>query len=546
MALQICPISSLEKVFLDGGFDPTPYTAASALRGEQFSYQLALRLEGAPRSDVWVSASGPLAGHVALAQVMNVASELPAYPETDDFYLRKQPGLYPDLLTPLPGGRMTLLPGAWRALWVRVSVPEDQPAGEQTITLRFTGKDGQPLGESAFTLTVIPAALPEQTLVYTNWFHCDCIATYYGDEVFSEAHWRRIGQFMALYRASGATCILTPVLTPPLDTEVGGERPTAQLVGIRQQGGRYSFDFSLLKRYLDLARSHGIERFEISHFFSQWGAAHAPKVIAEVDGQPRRIFGWETDAAGVPYRAFLAQFIPALLDFLRGQGVLEACYFHISDEPSLEHLDSYRAAREGVAGLLAGCQIMDALSNYDFYEQGLVDHPIPANNHIEPFLEHRVPGLWTYYCCGQHVDVSNRFIAMPSCRNRVLGCQLFKYDIAGFLQWGYNFYYSQYSTYPVNPFQTTDALQAFPSGDAFVVYPGPEGPLPSLRLWVFHEALQDMRAMQLLAGRIGKQAVTALIDEGLDAPVTFSAYPHSAAYVLSLREKINRRIAETC
>ena len=189
---------------------------------------------------------------------------------------------------------------------------------------------------------------------------------------------------------------------------------------------------------------------------------------------------------------------------------------------------------------------MDALSNYDFYAQGLVDHPVPASNHIEPFLAHQVPELWTYYCCSQHRDVSNRFIAMPSCRNRVLGCQLFKYDIAGFLQWGYNFYYSQYSAYPVNPFLTTDAVQAFPSGDAFVVYPGPEGPLPSLRLWVFHEALQDMRAMQLLAERIGKDAVTALIDEGLDAPVTFSAYPHSAAYVLALREKINRRIAETC
>ena len=546
MTLHINPISSLEKVFLEGDFNPAPYTAASALRGERFSYQLALRLTDSPRADVAVAVDGPLADCVVLSQVVNVPSELPAYPETDDFYLRKRPGLYPDLLAPLPGGRMTLPPEAWRALWVQVTVPEDQAAGDYPVTVRFTAKDGQTLAESTFTLSVIPAALPEQTLVYTNWFHCDCIASYYGDEVFSEAHWARIGQFMALYRASGATCILTPVLTPPLDTEVGGERPTVQLVGIRQQGDRYSFDFSRLGRYLDLARSHGIERFEIAHFFTQWGAAHAPKVIAEVDGQPRRIFGWETDAAGAPYRAFLAQLIPALADYLRGRRVLDNCYFHISDEPSLEHLDSYRAAREGVVGLLAGCKIMDALSNYDFYAQGLVDHPVPASNHIEPFLAHQVPELWTYYCCSQHRDVSNRFIAMPSCRNRVLGCQLFKYDIAGFLQWGYNFYYSQYAAYPVNPFLTTDAVQAFPSGDAFVVYPGPEGPLPSLRLWVFHEALQDMRAMQLLAERIGKDAVTALIDEGLDAPVTFSAYPHSAAYVLALREKINRRIAETC
>ena len=55
------------------------------------------------------------------------------------------------------------------------------------------------------------------------------------------------------------------------------------------------------------------------------------------------------------------------------------------------------------------------------------------------------------------------------------------------------FYYSQFSIKPLNPYICTDADGAFPAGDSFVVYPGEDGePEDSLRLEVFHEALQDV------------------------------------------------------
>lgn len=47
--------------------------------------------------------------------------------------------------------------------------------------------------------------------------------------------------------------------------------------------------------------------------------------------------------------------------------------------------------------LIEGYPMLDALSNYEFYEQGLVDRPVAATNHIEPFLEQNVPELWAYY-----------------------------------------------------------------------------------------------------------------------------------------------------
>ena len=146
--------------------------------------------------------------------------------------------------------------------------------------------------------------------------------------------------------------------------------------------------------------------------------------------------------------------------------------FHISDEPREKDLETYRAAKESLGDMLKGFHTFDALSSYEFYRHGLVDKPVPGNNEIEEFLEHGLTEMWTYYCTGQFYEVSNRFMSMPSARNRIYGVQLYKYDIIGILHWGYNFYNTQFSIERINPYEVTDSGNAFPSGDPFLVYPG--------------------------------------------------------------------------
>ena len=65
--------------------------------------------------------------------------------------------------------------------------------------------------------------------------------------------------------------------------------------------------------------------------------------------------------------------------------------------------------------------------------------------------------------------------------------------------------------------------------------------MDSIRLMLVQQALQDQRAMQLLESLSDRETVLKLIDEGVE-PITFSKYPHDDAYVLGLREKINREI----
>ncbi len=559
MKLELKLVSALEKVFLDEA--PAREAAGhSALRNELSSFQAAfiLRLE---KDEGWrdtqplrLEIESPLKECVRVRRVVHVPVRMSSFRRSDEDYLRPAPGLFPDLLQDLQPHAVKAFLDQWDTLWFDVDPQGRFPAGEYPITIRlFPGeenvREGMPdpavaLAEATYTLTIIGADLPKQTLRHTKWLHTDCLADWYRVPVFSEEYWRIVENYMANMAARGINTVLTPIHTPPLDTRVGGERPTVQLVDVFCDGGKWSFGFEKLDRWVETARRAGIEYFEMAHFFTQWGARFAPKIVARVDGERRRVFGWDTDGTGEEYAAFLREYVPALCARLRALGVFENCYFHISDEPSADHLEGYIKAKEIVKPLLGGGVIIDALSDVSFYLSGAVEKPVPAVNHIVPFLEANVPGLWCYYCIGQNYKVANIFIGMPSYRNRVYAEMLYKYDIEGILQWGYNFWYAQYSDYQINPFIDTESDGFSLSGDAFQVYPGRDGaPVDSIRHMVSFQALEDLRAMRLLESLAGREAVLALIDGGLETGVTFDEYPRSAQYLLDLREKINREIA---
>ncbi len=548
--MRVKIVSSLEKCFLDESIlDKPALNGISMLKNERYSFQICydtIEKIDCTNNTFQIQVESPLLPHISMYKVQSIPSAFPCYPNaTDDNYLRTQPGLYPDLLEPIDSDSRLAAKTALQAVWVEVEPQGNVTAGTYPITFAFIEKENGEVARISTEVEIIDASLPEQELIFTQWFYPDCLMQYYGVETYSEEHWSIIEAFMRNARKYGQNMILTPVLSPELDTYIGGYRPVTQLVQISLENGKYRFDFDKLDRWVDLCDKVGIEYFEINHFFSQWGAAACPQVIATVDGEEKRIFGWDTASDSEEYKTFLHALIPEMLAYLkRKNGADRRCYFHISDEPNLQKLENYAKASRILSDLVEGYPVIDALSKYDFYEQGLVKNPIPATNHIQPFLDHGVKNLWTYYCCVQNLDVANRFFAMPSARNRIIGTQLYKFEIAGFLHWGYNFYNTQFSYEQINPFVCSDAGAFFPSGDAYSVYPGKNGtPWPSLRQVVFGEALQDLRALKLCQQLYGRDYTMQLLEEGIE-PIAFDSYPKDADYLLNLRRRLNRAIAE--
>lgn len=535
MDFKTVQVSSLQRVFLDGRCDLTEHNCDSVLKGERYSYQIAYKSSEKFFAEIVIDS--PLSQFITGRSVGNVPSELPVYESDCEFCERNEPGLFPDVLFPIENNRVLIKRQNFYALWITVDLPKDMDAGDYEIKIKLK-KDGETISENIFGLHVINAVLPEQKLIYTQWFHSDSIANYYKIPVFCEKFWALVESFIKAAVHTGVNMLLTPVFTPPLDTEIGGERLTVQLVDVKLENGKYSFGFDRFIRWVRLAQKCGIKYFEISHLFSQWGAKYTPKIMAEVNGRQKRIFGWETSADSIEYDEFLSAFIPQLIKVIRSLGIEKSTFFHISDEPNEDQIESYSMAKSAVAPLLEDFPIIDALSDYSFYESGIINNPIPCTNDIESFIEKGFPHPWTYYCCGQGGKLSNRFFGMPLSTTRIIGFQLFKYGIEGFLQWGFNFYNSQYSLRSIDPFAVTDADSAFPSGDSFTVYPGKSGAIESVRSEVFFQALQDMRALTLLCDRIGKKRTIAAVEADFGI-ITFFDYPRGTEKMLNLRKSVN-------
>ena len=545
MKLIMKQVSSLEKI-RGGKVDGiAPVGNVTLLQGESFSYQIAL--ETSDRTTTALTLESPLEQYITLYSVKATPADFPVYSDADDDYLIKEPGLMPDLLLPLckenPFVRTTENASA---VWVKVDLPRNIAAGHYPVTVTATASAGKNSDTAAVSqtmwLNVLKAELPEQKTIVTQWFHVDCIADIHEVPIYSEEHWALIDKYMALASEVGINMILTPVITPPLDTAVGTTRPCTQLTKIEKNGDTYSFDFSLMDRWLALCEKNNMKYFEISHLFSQWGLEYAPNIKVTENGVESYLFGWHVKSQSEEYAHFLKQFVPALIAYLKEKGVKERCWFHMSDEPHANHLDAYRYAHDLVVPMLEGCPTMDALSDYDFYEEGLVPHPVTSINHMDRFLENKVQNQWAYYCCGQYKKVGNRFLAMPSYRNRILGLQMYKFNIEGFLQWGYNFYYAQLSRGLINPYLTTSSEKAFPSGDAFSVYPVKDGVAPSLRAVIFKEALNDMEVCRKLEQYIGKEKVVAMIDGYAGMDVSFTEYPRNNTYIPQLMEQMKAEI----
>lgn len=533
MNINIKQVSSLERIFLDGKCIMNEIDGGAAFKGERISYQLAYNSDSVVEGNV--SVKSEFADYITVRSVGNVPSEIPIWAEHDDYYERTEPGLFPDVLFPLENGALSIKRQNWYSLWVTADIPEDIAAGSYDIEITVSAEDFT--ASKVFTVEVMDAVLPEQTLIYTNWFHADCIADFFNEPVFTERYWKILGEFMKAAARTGMNMILTPVFTPPLDTKIGGERTTVQLVDVSVTDSGYKFNFDKLRRWIKLAKESGLKYFEISHLFSQWGAVATPKVIA--DG--KKLFGWETKATSDEYKEFLHAFLPELIEVIKEEKIEDKTFFHVSDEPSVEQLESYKAAKDIIKDIVKDFPIIDALSEYELYENGAVECPIPCTNNAEEFVNRGYEHHWTYYCCGQREKVSNRFFAMPLARTRIIGLQLYLYKMEGFLQWGFNFYNAHHSLRHINPYLVTDADGTFPSGDSFMVYPYEDSAIESIRSVVFYEALQDMRALQLWEKLAGREAVENEIKKNF-GEITFTEYPRGEENFNKLRSMINENI----
>ena len=134
-------------------------------------------------------------------------------------------------------------------------------------------------------------------------------------------------------------------------------------------------------------------------------------------------------------------------------------------------------------------------------------------------------------------------MAMSGARTRFIGTQFWKYRIAGFLQWGFNFYYNCGSYDLINPYLNSTGSGWVPSGDTYSVYPASDGTaLESVRINQFREGLDDMRALYLLESLAGREKALSAVEE-IAGEIVFSKCVCDSGRMLAIRDRIDSMIA---
>jgi hypothetical protein len=465
-------------------------------RNERFSFQLAVRNPDAEPISVEVAAGNPPGWTVRIRKVGYVPIRHLNTETSDDE--RDVPGCIPGFVPdPLfDGSEILVPPRETHSFWFSVLPASPTQPGPSRIKLKV--KVGGRVTRSHLVRFRVHDVMikPRRGFSVTNWFYLDALIDRYGTNLFDRAFWRILPRYLENLVDHGQDTLYVPVFTPPLD---GVKRPSQLLRVSRKDGGGYAFDWRDVKRYVCLARQSGIEKFEWCHLFTQWGAKNAIHIYAGQGAGESLLWPAGTRATSQIYRRFLADYLPALHRFLKREALEGVSYHHVSDEPGEKDLPGYRRARELLGEMAPWMRVMDAVSEIAYGRSGLTDRPIPSIRTALDFAAEGIPS-WCYYCCGPRGRYLNRLVDTPLAKIAMHGFLFYRWPFEGFLHWGCNYWYRRGSREMIDPFSVQDG-HGWPNwayGDTFVVYPGRDGPIDSIRWEVFGESLRTYALLQTL------------------------------------------------
>lgn len=358
-----------------------------------------------------------------------------------------------------PAGPAERIEAPTMAFRLQVRVPAAARPGRRTIEIEIvSGADRQTL---AWHIEVRRAVVPPVgagSFPYTNWCDFDQMATRHGLAPWSPAYWAMVRRYAALMVRLRQNSILLP-----LSTFMDGE----------------AVNESRLKRLVTLFTRAGMHWIEGGH-----AGGLCPKGVppASLEGHAR-----------------IARVLTQLRRTIARNGWESRWLQHVRDEPRGDACAAYRDLTGLVRKYMPGIRLIDAIMDRSLV--GTADIWVIQNDEVRTDLPHYQAqrefgdSVWLYTCMGPGGKGLNRLLDMELVRCTLIGwaCMANRFD--GFLHWGLNQYPASQ-----NPF-TQSVYDTLPAGDTHAVYPGPDGPWPSVRLEAHREGFEDLELLRSLNRR---------------------------------------------
>lgn len=398
--------------------------------------------------------------------------------QPESILLRKAPGKFPDYL--MAENQVDLPAGKFQGVWLTIKIPGNISAGTYSgsVTVRCS------LGEQKLPvrLTVYPLTLPEtRHLKVTEWY--------------TTSHFEKL---------HGITGIYTPEWFAMLSKYAGNmaehrqnvfEVPMSAITISVTKDGSLEFDFSrfdqIAQVFWDTKKMDYLETGELAKFLDG-GFSSTEIVFRDFQVKTQGTNEMVTLSAD----KVLPFLLPAFESHLRQKGWLDKTFFHIKDEPSHHNALSWIKASSYVHHYAPDLKRMDAVTTSFLF--GNIEIAVPKLDHLDGGYgiygreQQNGTEVWIYTVGIYQASLyPNKTIDMPLIDSRLLHWINYRYDLPGYLHWGYN-------QWTDDPYQNVGEHV----GDAWHVYPVKNGILNSLRWEEMRNGIQDYECFRILEDKV--------------------------------------------
>lgn len=402
-------------------------------------------------------------------------------------------------------------------VWIEVKVPDDMEPGKYMgrvdIYTHTMFEPEEKIDTLTFQIEVFGVKLPSidgRKFHLDLWQHNSNIARKHEVDLWSDAHFRVMERYIESLSELGQKAVTIIASEIPWSgqrsfkvTNYLSDLFEYSMVRVyREEDGSFSYDFSVVERYIDLCFSYNIDReIEVFGLTNIW-VDEAYGYGAVADDYPDAIRIRYLDKRDGTYRymdkgAYIDEYIKALEQFFIDKDLIDKVLI-VADEPA--DIELYKQRLSRIKKVAPSFKYKTAINHIEFireFKDEITDFvPVLPHvcaewdllNELKQDIEGRL--LW-YVCCWP--PIPNTFISSPLIESRLIGILTAFMDFDGFLRWNY-------TVWPENPRERISfRYPNWKAGDTNFVYPAPDGtPLVTLRYKNLKRGIEDFELIEML------------------------------------------------
>jgi len=400
--------------------------------------------------------------------------------------------LSPDLLTNA-NSFIVDTPGT-RPVWISVDIPKEASAGIYKGTISRQSASGTV--NHTITLEVLNKSLPDPS----EWsFHLDlwqnpyAVARYHGVKLWSKKHIKLLRPLLKKLANAGQKCITTTLIDKPW----GDDKPCFDDFGsmikwTRKKDGTWEYDYTVFDQYVSLAMASGI-----NEQINCYSMVPVGNKFSWFDKESAKTITIETRPGAPEYENLWRGFLIDFKAHLKEKSWLDITTLALDEREEEEMKNMFSFLKEAAPELkisMAGFYYKSINSSiYDFSSNWRHTGNI-SGGVIE---SRKKSGLKTTYYVACGIPKPNNFTFSPPSESCYEGWFAAAKGFDGFLRWAYN-------SWPKNPV-IDSRYTKWPSGDTYLIYPGPRS---SVRFERLREGIQDYEKIRILREELAENTST--------------------------------------